>query len=398
MIKRLAAIALREARINLNYRVSRRRADTPAASQGTDGPRRIGLVRLDLIGDFVLFTAAAPHLRKAFPNAELTLFGHPAWRDLAVWLNDHGVASDPGGLFEKFVAVDPARLVERPYFAAHASQLSAMDLVINSAFSRSNAVDKLLAASGRRSLAWEGDTTNILAWQKTRNDALYTRLLPNTTSLTEWERNLDLVVALAPNAPPHVPPQWRVDHDSTTAALSRFGEELAAPFVAISPFASLTIKQWPLDRYEVLIRRILEHRPDLRVVILGGADAARHAKRLAACGGSTRRVVDLTGRTTLVEAACILSQARVSISGDTAAGHLASALGTPAVVIMGGGHYGRFFPYPAPHPTGSNSAVTHPMPCFNCNWFCKYRRYSEKEPPCLQNITVDEVFAQIGSV
>ena len=37
------------------------------------------------------------------------------------------------------------------------------------------------------------------------------------------------------------------------------------------------------------------------------------------------------------------------------------------VVIVGGGHFGRFFPY-----SSLTSIVCLPLECFDCNWHCKY--------------------------
>jgi ADP-heptose:LPS heptosyltransferase len=403
MVNRLVSIALRELRANLNYHLAMKRGRSTAARNGElsgAGPGRVGIVRLDLIGDFVLFTAALPQYRAAYPGAVVTLFGNAAWRELALWLNEHRVAGESGLLFDEFVPVEPGKLVGYAYFNSLATQLRQCDVVVNAAYSRTNIGDKLIAASGRRSVGAQGDTVNILAGQKRLNDGLYSQLVLNSAAEAEWERNIDFVQALAPDAAiPRTPPLWRVSPELADASLARLSEtsgvSFAAPFIAISPFASLPIKQWPLAHYRELVRRVMDTHAELRVMVLGGADKTREAVSL--CDGlPPERVFNLVGKTSLVEAACLLYRARLSVSGDTAAGHLASAVGTPAVVVMGGGHYGRFFPYDAPHERGCNRAVIHRMGCFQCNWFCKYRRFSGAEPPCLEHITVDEVYAQCG--
>ncbi|MBI5091376.1 MAG: glycosyltransferase family 9 protein [Candidatus Hydrogenedentes bacterium] len=403
MLTRIAGIALREARANLNYHLVTRlgRLPEPRTRPPHTPPQRVGIVRLDLIGDFVLFTAALPHFRAAFPGAELVLFGNAAWRDLALWLNDHRVVCESQLLFDEFVDIEPARLVDFGYFSSAVTQLRTTDLVVNAAYSRTNVGDKLIAAAGRESIGCSGDTTNILAGQKLLNDKLYSRLIPNSESKTEWERNIDLAQALAPAASiPRTPPFWRLNRDLADASIAGLfkanGVSSMTPTIAISPFASLPIKQWPLAQYRSLIQCILDARGDLRALILGGADRVREAELLTKGFPSAERVINLVGKTSLVEATCLLCRSRVSISGDTAAGHLASAVGTPAVVVMGGGHYGRFYPYAAPHPGAANHAVIHRMDCFHCNWFCKYRRFSNQEPPCLQEITVDDVFARVA--
>jgi hypothetical protein len=63
---------------------------------------------------------------------------------------------------------------------------------------------------------------------------------------------------------------------------------------------------------------------------------------------------------------------------------MAVAVGTPAIVILGGGFGDRFFSYPS----GRWEKVWHPMNCYHCFWKCIY-----SEPKCITSITTDEVFA-----
>ena len=43
----------------------------------------VGIIRVDLIGDFILWLPAAEKLRSIFPNARLTLIANASWADLA---------------------------------------------------------------------------------------------------------------------------------------------------------------------------------------------------------------------------------------------------------------------------------------------------------------------------
>lgn len=43
----------------------------------------VAIVRLDLIGDFILWLNAAKKFRNLYPNAKLTLIANQAWSDLA---------------------------------------------------------------------------------------------------------------------------------------------------------------------------------------------------------------------------------------------------------------------------------------------------------------------------
>jgi ADP-heptose:LPS heptosyltransferase len=93
---------------------------------------------------------------------------------------------------------------------------------------------------------------------------------------------------------------------------------------------------------------------------------------------------DLRGQTSLEELSREILAADLFLGVDTGPAHLALALGKPAVVVLGGGDYGRFFPY------GKSRVVTHPMDCFQCHWECRYDRAL-----CLHDIPPDEVVREV---
>jgi len=97
------------------------------------------------------------------------------------------------------------------------------------------------------------------------------------------------------------------------------------------------------------------------------------------------RVEDLTGSLTLTESIAVLRQAWGVIGVDTGLTHIAATWGSPALVLMGGGHWGRFFPYPASFP--HQPFIMHrPMSCYGCGWFCQHT-LSQKAPyPCIATL------------
>ena len=107
----------------------------------------------------------------------------------------------------------------------------------------------------------------------------------------------------------------------------------------------------------------------------------------------------MSGQTTLWELAGLLRQSRLTISNDTGAVHIASAVGTPTVCILGGGHFGRFVPYPElAGQTNYLKVVFHKMPCYGCNWECVYHIKEGEPAPCISNISVDAVWNEVKSL
>jgi ADP-heptose:LPS heptosyltransferase len=105
---------------------------------------------------------------------------------------------------------------------------------------------------------------------------------------------------------------------------------------------------------------------------------------------------NLCGQTTLVELAGLLSQSRLTISNDTGSVFLSSAVGTLSICILGGGHFGRFAPYPdLPGQTNYLKTVYHKMSCYGCNWVCIFPIIEGEPTPCIAKISVDAVWKQV---
>ena len=91
----------------------------------------------------------------------------------------------------------------------------------------------------------------------------------------------------------------------------------------------------------------------------------------------TGKIVDLVGKTSILEMAAIIKKSRMLVGADSAPAHNACAVGTPNAIVLGGGHYRQFFPYSSL----TYCAVLH-LDCFGCDWVCKFDR-----PYCVQEVT-----------
>jgi ADP-heptose:LPS heptosyltransferase len=70
------------------------------------------------------------------------------------------------------------------------------------------------------------------------------------------------------------------------------------------------------------------------VVVTGNADQRPLARQVAAAAGLPQRSV-LAGQTTLTQLAALVAGASLVVCGDTGIAHLATAYGTPSVVLFG---------------------------------------------------------------
>jgi ADP-heptose:LPS heptosyltransferase len=102
----------------------------------------------------------------------------------------------------------------------------------------------------------------------------------------------------------------------------------------VHPGADAAARRWPAERFGVVAGalRAAGH----RVVVTAGAGEgplARHVARRA--GLPDAAVVGGSADVPFAELAALVADARAVVSGDTGLAHLATALGTPSVVLFG---------------------------------------------------------------
>jgi ADP-heptose:LPS heptosyltransferase/uncharacterized protein YjbJ (UPF0337 family) len=96
----------------------------------------------------------------------------------------------------------------------------------------------------------------------------------------------------------------------------------------IHPGAASAARRWPADRWAAIARA---ERDAGRRVVVSGSDVERPLAEAVADEG----IEVLAGRTDLVELAALVAGADRVLCGDTGIAHLATAFGTPSVLLFG---------------------------------------------------------------
>lgn len=158
------------------------------------------------------------------------------------------------------------------------------------------------------------------------------------------------------------------------------------PQIALNVGASSVYKQWPVDRWTALAKRLVGS--GSKVVLVGGpqdVDAAVQVEQGADAGNS---LVNIAGKTSLRELGHILKHCDVVVTADTGPMHLAVAVGTPTVALFGPTNPVRTGPYGDRH-----TVIWKSIACSPC-----YRKPTcEGRVNCMKLITPDEVFDAVMS-
>jgi heptosyltransferase-2 len=108
------------------------------------------------------------------------------------------------------------------------------------------------------------------------------------------------------------------------------GEE--GPIIAVHPFTSDPVKQWPLERFVQLAETLVREMPVTVAIIGGKEESVRSREIFGSIAG--KRIIDLTGKTGLVGLAGLLKRCSLLISGDSGPVHLACCVKTPVIVLF----------------------------------------------------------------
>jgi lipopolysaccharide heptosyltransferase II len=340
-------------------------------------PRKILLVKLHGIGNIVLLLPALRQLRRRYPDAEIDFL---SFRSNAGILEGTEELSQrhyldrgsPRGLAGSMVRVFP-RLRRRAY-----------DLVID--------FDQFAHFSSAIAL-WTGAPRRI----GFRNPTLRRHLAYTTPvvylDMAHVSRTFARLaeIAGAPPAPcisrgiPLTP-----EHLSEA---SEFLEEEGVPpgeeLVVLHPGSSgnLTLRRWPAERFALLGDRIAGEF-GCRIVVSGGREEVALAESVRS--RMIHPAVNSAGKLSVRGFAALCGKARFVVSNDTAAVHIASAMGTPVV-----GLYGPNTPY-LYGPLGGNDLVFHSeLPCSPCLCNLTSKISDCRRARCMEEITVEMVFAGI---
>jgi lipopolysaccharide heptosyltransferase II len=120
---------------------------------------------------------------------------------------------------------------------------------------------------------------------------------------------------------------------NATKASPRVVTDLKQPFIAVVLGASWESKGWFFEGYLELIRHILSTLK-LQVVLLGDGSRKAMAQDLSQ-SVNLPELINLTGKTSIVELAAVLKKAAAGVGPDSGPGHLAAAVGTPFVSLFG---------------------------------------------------------------
>ncbi|WP_374532146.1 glycosyltransferase family 9 protein [Phenylobacterium sp.] len=275
--------------------------------------RKILVIKLSALGDFVLALAAMKKIREAHKRAHITLLTTPPFEALAKaspYFNAVETDGRPQGLGE-WLALR-GRLKAAKYDRVYDLQTSA----------QSARIFHMLAPFPPE---WSGIAAGCALPHRN----------PNRNRMHTLERQADQLkyAGIWPDAPtePGSAPGPDLSWVLSRSPQARPGPGGPRPYVLFVPGGSAhrLDKRWPAERYGQLGKILAERGYD--IVVIGGLQESALARQIQREVGQAR---DLTGRTDFAKIAVLGAKAALVVGNDTGPLHLAAATGSPTVVLF----------------------------------------------------------------
>lgn len=339
--------------------------------------RNILLIRNGLLGDAVFITPVLRRLHGYFPHANIDIVTSHA----AVDLFRHSYIRTAYGLDPKFSLWHHFR-----FFLSLRRQR--YDLVF---VQEMNTHYTLMAAltGGKHLVGFKTSVSFILDTVYQRREDLHA-VEAELATVKDWTSTPGGVDSVELFVSPD-------ERKSTEEMLGEYGVAAHDPILCIHVGTSgqNSERQWLLQRYAELADRLISGL-NLKIVFTGIAKDRENVDTIRAKMRSAS--IDCVGKTPLRHLMALLQRASAIIGPDTGTLHIAAALGTPAVMLMG---------FADKHHTGAYGAgsinLSVDLPCIGCvrkepkpeQWeLCK----TVRPVKCMELLTVDAVYDAVVAV
>ncbi|MFA5410470.1 MAG: glycosyltransferase family 9 protein [Candidatus Omnitrophota bacterium] len=146
----------------------------------------------------------------------------------------------------------------------------------------------------------------------------------------EIEYNLELVRLIGANTDDKTLP-LAIEDDIIKNLAEEFAIQDSNNLVALHPWTSDPIKQWPVNNFRELAEKLVREL-DIKLIIIGGRTESAESERFFS--GLSGKIINLAGKTSLRQLAAFLKKCKLLISCDSGPVHLASCAGIPVVAIF----------------------------------------------------------------
>lgn len=328
---------------------------------------RIGLIRLSSLGDVVLTTGIIRELKNLFGDAEITMITSSRYMDIFRF----------NPYLKKTIGLEGKNIKEL-FRLGRRVRKELYDVLVDLHINPRSLIMSTISRSRKRlryaKCRW---LRSMMVFRKDRKACEHV--------VIRYFKPFEKMGLKSMNLRPEV---W-LDEETRRSA-GRLIDGANIPLVAISPGAKRPTKRWLPENYGRLCSLLLKT-GRVKVVLLGDLDDIEVAEKVKK---STKgHLIDLTGKTSLLQLAAVLERSSVLVTNDSGPMHMASAVNTPVVAI-----FGPTVPEFGFYPLGErDKIIQRQLPCRPCSLHGS-ERCRDDSFKCMRLITAEEVFEEVFQV
>jgi heptosyltransferase II len=333
--------------------------------------KSVTVVKLDHIGDVILATPAIESLRIGFPQAKIRVV-------VGSWSKDV-LANNPN--VDEVICYDPPWL-DRSLTSRMSKKREENKETMKFLLGIRHDLIVDLRRNDFNHIAFSSSLANdyLVAYKtKSQFDHLITHGVSAISKDHVTDQQIKLLRCLGLKTS-KFPKLYPLDEDDAWAQNHLSSEK---PKIAVFTGAGVPLKKWPEGKFLKLVHRL--HNLGFEVVMVGGQQEDTFGKMMH----GQVKALNLCGKTSLLQLASVLKRVNLLVSNDSAPAHVASAVGTPVVVITKPNARVEFAPI------GDGNSTVCRNRCnwsFNCPGFVFNPKTSvPKKCRCINSVSVEEV-------
>jgi ADP-heptose:LPS heptosyltransferase len=302
-------------------------------------PKTILLIRLDAIGDYVLFRNFIKDLKedKKFKEYKITFLGNLAWKELSIKADCKHI--------NNFIWIDRVRFFRSAGYRLNKLReitSNGYEMVIHPVHSREfflgDNIVKLVTSDQK--IGSVGDYGNMTKIEKKKSDRYYSKLQSvDAAVMYEYDRNKEFFECLLDRkiATHHRP--------KITVSSNDIMKNIPDNYVVLFIGANTKIRKWNIKNYVDIAQYLYSSHiyRNHKIALCGSNLENQDAALFKGLYGN--KFLNFVGKTNLNQLAAIISKSSLIITNETSAQHIAVAVDCPNIVVLyNGNHFGRFVP------------------------------------------------------
>ena len=351
------------------------------------------IIKLDAIGDFIIWLDSAKEYKRLFPGKRCVLMCNKSCKELAE-VTDY---------FDEVITLDIKKFEQDKRYREEEikkNKSQEYGILIQTEFSRTQHMDIIAASIPAKTkigfVAEEGrlniSRRVLLRRNKKVLDGIYDKLIPSSKmNLMEIQRNKEFIIGLG-----------NKDFKSSMPILPAIANVQISneKYFIVFPGASTKIKTWRPEHFADVINYLIEHTGWI-CCVCGGSDDRYLFEKIRRKTNNVEKLKNYCGKTNLVELIEIVRNAEIVISNDTSGIHFANAVGTKGVCPFGEYNYGRFLPYVSDKKESTIKTCSMNVKCRGCSnahlsFNCILNILINGRYLCLDKVPVDYVIKTIN--